>query len=220
MEGYSNDAPFDYKNADVRINFIRKVYILLGVMLTITFLFILMLYLSVDYLVFVRKNAWLSILCSVGTLILIYPIVYSKTVRRKVPLNYIIFFLFVILESYSVAYIVSFYNLTDVVIAASLTAAVTVALTIYAICTKTDFTVCGGMLFIMAAIVLVGSILGIFIKNKWFQIAVSMFSVLVYGLYLVYDTQLTIGKNQRKYSIDDYLLAALMLFIDIIRIFI
>ena len=43
--------------------------------------------------------------------------------------------------------------------------------------------------------------------------------VIVFGIYLVFDTQLTIGKNSRAYSIDDYIIAALNLYIDIIQIF-
>ena len=44
--------------------------------------------------------------------------------------------------------------------------------------------------------------------------------VLVYSLYLIYDTQLIIGNVGVQYSIDDYCFAALNLYIDIIYLFI
>lgn len=93
------------------------------------------------------------------------------------------------------------------------------ALTLYAIFTKTDFTTCGGILVVMLAALFIGGIISIFVKNKWLQLGLSIAGVIVFGIYLVYDTQLTIGKNSWAYSIDDYIVAALSLYLDIIRIF-
>ena len=39
------------------------------------------------------------------------------------------------------------------------------------------------------------------------------------GFYLVYDTQLIMGKFGYGYSVDDYIFAAMELYIDIIRLF-
>ena len=44
--------------------------------------------------------------------------------------------------------------------------------------------------------------------------------IVVFGLYLIYDTQLILRKYGLKYSIDDYIIAALNLYVDIIEIFI
>jgi len=100
--------------------------------------------------------------------------------------------------------------------AGALTAAVTVSLTIYAYKTKTDFTLMGGLLFICLAVLIVAGILSIFIRNKVFRIVYSCLGVIIFGIYLIYDTQLVIGKNARGYSIDDYIPAALNLYLDII----
>ena len=112
---------------------------------------------------------------------------YAK-VARSVPLNYILLFAFTIAESYIVSTIAAFYDERTVLIAGALTAAVTVGLTIYAFTTKTDFTVCGGMLFIMLAVLIVGSILSIFIRNRWLSLGLSIAGVIIFGIYLVYDT--------------------------------
>ena len=47
-----------------------------------------------------------------------------------------------------------------------------------------------------------------------------MLGVLVYALYLIYDTQLILGNKTFQYNVDDYCLAALNLYIDIIYMFI
>ena len=41
----------------------------------------------------------------------------------------------------------------------------------------------------------------------------------LFGIYLIYDIQLVIGKFGREYEIDDYIFAALAIYIDIINIF-
>ena len=39
------------------------------------------------------------------------------------------------------------------------------------------------------------------------------------GIYLVYDTQLILGKLGMGYSVDDYIFATLEIYMDIIRLF-
>ena len=103
--------------------------------------------------------------------------------------------------------------------AGALTAAVTLSLTIYAFTTKTDFTTCGGFLFICVAALIVGSIIAIIVRSKWLNLVICILGVIIYGLYLIFDTQLLIGKNKNAFSIDDYIVAAMFLYIDIIQIF-
>ena len=43
--------------------------------------------------------------------------------------------------------------------------------------------------------------------------------VVIYSIYLLYDTQLIMGKFGNEYSIDDYIFAALNLYLDIINLF-
>ena len=47
-----------------------------------------------------------------------------------------------------------------------------------------------------------------------------MTDVIIYSLYLVYDTQLMIARIGYEYSIDDYVFAAINIYLDIINILI
>lgn len=87
-----------------------------------------------------------------------------------------------------VSLISSFYNYTIVLMAGALTFAVVVGLTIYAFYTKTDFTVCGGLMFILLMVLIVAGILAIFIRSEWFGLMYSIFGTIVFGLYLIMDT--------------------------------
>jgi FtsH-binding integral membrane protein len=104
-------------------------------------------------------------------------------------------------------------------IAAILTTAITLALTLYACTTKTDFTICGGLMFVLGMVVIVGSILSIFFRSRIFQVIISAISVVVFSIYLIYDTQLILGNGELKLEVDDYIFAALNLYLDIITIF-
>jgi FtsH-binding integral membrane protein len=57
-------------------------------------------------------------------------------------------------------------------------------------------------------------------NDKMRYIAGCMTDVIIYSLYLVYDTQLMIGKFDNEYSVDDYVFAAINIYLDIINLFI
>lgn len=203
----------------MRLGFIRKVYLILSVQLIVTAIFVAISCFNDKYIRFVYENKWLIFVCLAVNLICMYTLIYVRKVARAVPWNYLLLFLFTITEAYMVSAITTQYDPTTVFIAAVLTAAVVIALTIYACTTKTDFTVCGGLLFAACMVLFVGSIIGIFYKNKIYQIILAAVAVLIFSIYLVYDTQLIMGNKENKFSIDDYIVAAMMLYIDIIRLF-
>ena len=76
----------------------------------------------------------------------------------------------------------------NVFIALAITTALVIGLSIYAFTTKTDFTMMGGTLFMLLAVLMCASILSIFFRSKLLEIAISGFSVFVFGFYLIYDT--------------------------------
>ena len=67
--------------------------------------------------------------------------------------------------------------------------------------------------------ILVFGIVAIFWQNPIVQLIYSCLAALLYGIYLVYDTQLVLGKGQYKYSLDDAFDASISLYIDIIQLF-
>ena len=95
------------------------------------------------------------------SLVCIISLACCTDVRRKFPLNFIFLGIFTLCEGLMLGTISSFYDVGElrktrsfdfntwgsldaVLIAVGITAAVTLALTIFALQTKIDFTVCGG----------------------------------------------------------------------------
>ena len=95
------------------------------------------------------------------SLVCIISLACCTDVRRKFPLNFIFLGIFTLCEGLMLGTISSFYDVGEfrnirlfdfncwscldaVLIAVGITAAVTLALTVFALQTKIDFTVCGG----------------------------------------------------------------------------
>merc|ERR1711972_32058 len=93
---------------------------------------------------------------------------------------------------------------------------------------KTDFTGCGpylmaGLLGLMA-FGLVLSLLSIFgggMPDSKLRLVFACCGVLVFVLFIIYDTQMILGGAHVKheFSVDDYVLAALSLYLDVINLF-
>ena len=203
----------------MRLNFIKKVYLILTVQLIFTAGLVTLACFHDPFARFMHENKWLFWVCFAVSIILMYVLACVRTAARKVPINFILLAIFTFAQGYIVAFTTTMYDPTTVFIAAVLTAAVVVALTIYACTTKTDFTVCGGLLFVAVMILFVASLISMFFYNKWVSIVISALSVIVFSVYLIYDTQLILGRGQLKLTIDDYVFAAMTLYIDIIRLF-
>ena len=77
----------------------------------------------------------------------------------------------------------------------------------------------GAYLCIFAVILFIFGIATIFWNNPIVQLVYSCLAALLYGIYLIYDTQMVIGRGQYKYSLDDAFDAAIHLYIDIIQMF-
>lgn len=206
-------------NKKLRLDFIKKTFGILGTQLLITFIVTLIPLMVESVRVWMHQNWWLCIVSSVLAMIILYVVIYTKA-GRKVPINYVLIFLFTIFEAYTVAFIAARYQPETVALAAGLTTLIVITLSIYAACTKTDFTKCGGFLLICLVVLITGGILAFFFRNRILNLILSCLGVIVFGIYLIFDIQLLLGNKKNKFSKDDYILAAMMLYIDIIQIFI
>ena len=74
-----------------------------------------------------------------------------------------------------------------VLTAAFMTAGMVLGLTLYAITTKKDFTVCLGMLWVIGSVFLVFSLFSIFF-GPTMRMFYCIIGVILFGIYLIVDT--------------------------------
>merc|ERR1712154_243030 len=113
------------------------------------------------------------------------------------------------------------YDTEAVMIAAGITTAIVFVLTIFAFQTKWDFTMLRGILVCVLFVFLIFGIIMIFVpQNKYMQMVYGGLGALIFSVYLVYDTQMMMG-GDHKFSIspEEYIFAALALYLDVINIF-
>ena len=100
-----------------------------------------------------------------------------------------------------------------------MTAGIVLGLTVYAFTTSSDFTTCGAAAFMLGALFLVVGLISLFLGPKFYMIY-CFFGVLLFGFYLIMDIQYIVGGKSQELKKDDYIIGAMMLYLDIINIFI
>ena len=140
--------PSSFSDTAIRHAFIKKVYGILTLQLSVTIGFIA-LFISVEAIQkFFAANSWILWVILVLTIVIIIVLACCNSVARKYPMNIILLFTFTILESVLLGVISATYKLEEVLIAAGITALVVIGITIFAFQTKIDFTGFGIYLFV------------------------------------------------------------------------
>ena len=94
-----------------------------------------------------------------------------------------------------------------------------VALTLYDCYTEEDFTTKMGILIVLLVCLVMLGLVSLFVDSPFLDNLYCMVGVLLFGFYLILDTQMIIGGKSVELSVDDYMLAAMLLYIDIIQMF-
>jgi len=207
----------------IRRNFIRRVYGILMVQLAVTagIIALFMFNASVKGYVQSREGIWVFYASWAVTIVCIITLACCSEVRRKTPHNFIFLGLFTACEGVLLGCLASRYDTESVIIAVGITCGVTLGLTLFAFQTKIDFTACGGIFLALLVILLIAGIAMIFIpQTKWTMIGFGAAGALVFSLYLVYDTQLMLGgKHKYALSPEEYIFAALNIYLDVVQLF-
>ena len=222
---YKAEAEIDTANIDymMRRGFIMKTYGILFSQLALSTAFIALTFIpAIKHLLLfnIQTNPLIGVFLLVFLIVTIVVFIVFGCCRktaRTVPINYILLFSFTLCMSFYLSLLCSLFETETVISALILTCAATAGLTFYAFNTKTDFTYCGGFLFAFCFILVFSAALFFWCGYYVFYCALG---VMLYSLYIIYDTQLILGKFGREYNIDDYCFAALNLYIDIIYLFI
>ena len=107
--------------------------------------------------------------------------------------------------------------------AAALTLAIVAAITVFAHTTKNDFTIFGPVMMIVFFILLTVQLFAIMFGPR-LNFVYTAIAAFFSSFYLLYDTQLILSGTSdahRQYKIDEesYILAAMILYLDIIQLF-
>ena len=199
-----------------RKGFVIKVYSIVATQILLTALLCVASLNNVGGLQdFMRSYSYLSIVAIVIGVCLICAIACCKVAARKVPLNYIILFTFTLVWGYMVAGFVIWFKAEAVMICASLTFFMFLGLTLYAIFAKKSLTYCMGIFIVFDVMLFPLILFCIFWPSNFMWNLVYFAFIVLTSCYIVYDTKLIM----KKLNQDEYIIGALMLYVDLIQLF-
>ena len=209
-------------NMSVRAGFIRKVYGILSIQLMITFGSVFLCQLKPIKTAILKSqtmSANLVVFASILFIVLFLCLACCRGLSRKVPYNYLFLLGITLCEAIMCSIASSIYSFQIVALALLLTIVATLAITFYACTTKTDFSVCRVGLYVLFSQMFTIGIIAVLFRMRALYTFYTFGMTGMVGIYLVYDTQLIMGKLGVGYSVDDYIFATLEIYMDIIRLF-
>ncbi|EDW81683.1 uncharacterized protein Dwil_GK19213 [Drosophila willistoni] len=222
IENNSSNQPknLSFDDESIRRGFIRKVYLILLGQLVATFGVVSLFVFNDDVKLYVQQNFWIFWFALIIMLITMLALICCENLRRETPTNFIFLSVYTMAQSFIMGVSACRYGPNEILLAVGITAILCLALTLFALQTKYDFTASGGILLCCLVILTIFGIVAIFANTKLSTLIYASFSALLFSAYLIYDTQLMMG-GKHKYSIspEEYIFAALNLYLDVVNIF-
>ena len=212
---------FTYKEyVDDRLAFVRKVLGIVSFQLALT-MTIAMLASSYDVFGMWVSQLWVQIVSLVLLILTIIPLVF---LHKSVPINYLLLLLVTCCESVAVAAWTAMFTPESVLLSIFVLSA-----TVLSLFTATLFTprwewligfMIGGLILscIGQLIMMIVWLTRGFLTDGWF-VFYGICGVILTGIYVMIDL-IMVMIPEGGFSMDDYILASLMLYVDIIRMFI
>ncbi|CAF2839810.1 unnamed protein product [Rotaria sp. Silwood2] len=207
---------------EIRRVFIRKVYTILMIQLSITFGLIALFHFTPPIREYVRSShgQWLYFASYAVFLVVYIALICSKRAARRFPLNLILLAILTLSMGYMMGMISAYYKIESVLIAVGITAFVCLGVTLFSFQTKYDFTSCFGVLFVISLALLAFGIVCAFTYSRILYTIYAGVGAVVFSIFLAVDTQMIMGGKRHEISAEDHVFASLMLYIDIVYIFI
>ncbi|NXJ82905.1 LFG4 protein, partial [Trogon melanurus] len=199
----------------IRMAFLRKVYSIFSIQVLLTTVTSAIFLYSTGVQAFVHERPALLLISAIGSLAVI---VALTLYRHQHPINlYLLFGFYSVLQMtvYFFLFVVSFYDVSIVLQAFILTTAVFLGLTAYTLQSKRDFSKFGAGLFACLWILFFSGFLRLYFYSETIELVFAAAGALLFCGFIIYDTHLLM----HKLSPEEYILAAINLYMDIIDLF-
>ncbi|KAL7561226.1 hypothetical protein ACA910_004147 [Epithemia clementina (nom. ined.)] len=202
----------------IRLNFIRKVYAILSAQLLLTFVMCAWMALVPSMRTFCLETSGGITLLYTNMVLGFVLICFMHGFKRRYPHNYIILTLFTVSMSYMIGFVTATYEQAgagDLVIeAVFITFTVFVVLTLFTLQSKWDFSFMGAGLGMLLWIMILWSIFSMIFGFQTGSVYALLGSIL-FSAFIIYDTYMI----AERLDPEDYIVAAIELYLDIINLF-
>ncbi|KAK5965694.1 Glutamate receptor ionotropic N-methyl D-aspartate-associated protein 1a (glutamate binding) [Trichostrongylus colubriformis] len=212
-----------FSEQSIRSRFVTKVFILVTIMFGIVSVMCAVPFISPAFMVWTQENTAFFFSSIVVYFVVALVLLCCSSVRRSYPLNLIMLGIFTLATGYMVMATTSTYNVQSVLLALCMTTCSSAAIIVFAMFVKKDLTTMIGIAYIMGTTLMffgITSIIACFAFNVTFLYTVyAALGALLSMLYLAIDIQLIMGGRKFELSPEEYIFAAMQIFLDILNIF-
>jgi FtsH-binding integral membrane protein len=220
-QNQNNNDDINIQNM-LRNKFIRKVYGILISQLILTFSLILICQINIiKQFLLSHRELYLSLMIFSLFIFIISFIIFmcKPSLMKKVPQNYIFLFLFTISETILLIYISILYSFYYVLGAIVFVIGICIAIFTMSCFNKKSFKFLFSFFIVCCFLGILYGILAIIFRNYYLEFLFCLIGAIIFTIFLIYDTQ-KISQDENYLTIDDYIFAAILLYTDIIRLFI
>ncbi|MFH4977991.1 hypothetical protein AB6A40_004700 [Gnathostoma spinigerum] len=221
--GEGNKANFGFDSASIRAAFVRKVFILVACMLAVVTIMTAIPFMHEGTMQFVRHSPALY-WTSYATFFVVYiTLMCCESVRRSFPANLIATGILTLAIGYMTMMICSFNNVISVLLCLIITTVCCGGIILFSSQTKHDLTSMMGFMFVATMVLFVFGLVAIMsaliFHIRWMYTVYAGLAALLFMVYLAIDIQMIMGGKKYEISPEDYIFAAVQVFLDIVYIF-
>ena len=223
---YNSKKDIDDIRKKLRNGFIRKVYSILLIQFIFTFGLVLICQIKSIKNFLDTQPVLCIILISISILVLLVSFIIflcNPNLMQKVPKNYIFLISVTIAETILLIYISILYEFKYVLGALVLVIGICLTIFVLSCLKKIDLHYLGILLIVTCVLGLFYGILVLSYRDYYLEFLYCLICAFLFTLFLIYDTQrIKYPNNYGEYDfdLDDYIIAVLTLYFDIIRMFI
>ena len=212
--GYSYAAAVQVRTGAERATLVRRTYGLVFLSVIVTMLGATFAFTQPAVMQGVMQHPFITFFC------MFIPLIMAQRAAREYPKNLILTFLFTFVEG---VYISPFLNIAQtnapgsVQQAALLTLAAFGVLSLYAVFSRRDFSAWGSFFIIGVVVLIVAMLINAFVGSASGALWISSVGVLIFAGLLVFDTWRIVRSG--TYGQDDYVLAAVSIYLDLLNMF-
>ena len=163
----------------------------------------------------IRENYWLHYVALIFGIVIMCTLLCCMKHARKTPRNYILLGVFTVLWSYMVAGFTQWFEPSDVITAAAITTFMTLGLTLFACFCKMKLTCLWGIAAALSCAIWPLFFFCIFFPSKMMFNILAFLVVILTSIYIIFDTKMIMTKLE----LDEYIIGALLLYVDIVQLF-
>uniref|UniRef100_A0A8R1DZG9 Uncharacterized protein n=1 Tax=Caenorhabditis japonica TaxID=281687 RepID=A0A8R1DZG9_CAEJA len=226
--GQNNSDPdnkwsFQFSDKTIRAAFVRKVFSLVFIMLSIVAAVTVIPWVHPQTMHLFRRNQGIYFGSYIVFLVTYLSLTCCEGVRRKFPMNLIVTGVFTIATGFMTSVICAHHEARVVLLALAICIGCTLFIIIFASQTKFDLTAHMGFVAIISVCFLmfglVTIISSIFFRLPFLIMVYALIGSLIMMVYLFLDVQMLMGGRKLEISPEDHIFAAVQIFMDIVQIF-